>query len=77
MVHHICIAEHITLVDGNPIPYGSKAIEEGLTSVISTMLDDIVPVIKKEEVVVCGKDPSRRMLGRKLEDRLKRVIQYE
>jgi hypothetical protein len=37
----------------------------------------IVHKIGKDDVVVCGRGDAKRMLGRKLEDRLKREVKYE
>jgi hypothetical protein len=52
-------------------------IEEKMTYIISDMLDEMVPKIGADEVVICGDDTVRRMLGRKLEDRLGRAVKYE
>ena len=59
------------------IPYGSILIEEKMTAVIDSFLDEIITRVENDEVVVCGADPARRMVGRKLEDRLKREVKYE
>lgn len=76
MTHHICIEdEHITF-DGEIIPFGKRAIEKEITKVINEILDTIVHKIGDGEVVVCGVGDARRMLGRKLEDRLKRPVKY-
>jgi bisphosphoglycerate-dependent phosphoglycerate mutase len=78
MTHHVCIYEDYTIFDDETIPIGKKLIEEKLTEVIGEILDSIVPHIgAKEEVVICGEGDARRILGRKLEDRLKREITYE
>jgi hypothetical protein len=65
------------MFDGQLMPYGARLIEEKMTDVISTMLDEIVPKIGDKEIVVCGEDPARRMVARKLEDRLKRPVKYD
>ena len=77
MVHHLCIHNEYTLFDGEILPFGKHAIEKEVTKVINEILDSIIHKIGKGEVVVCGKGDARRMLGRKLEDRLKREVFYE
>jgi uncharacterized protein len=37
----------------------------------------VVHKVGESEVVVCGTGDARRMLGRKLEDRLGREVKYE
>ena len=77
MTHHICIEDdHITF-DGEMVPLGKRLIEKELTKAINEVLDMIVHKIGDGEVVVCGTGDARRMLGRKLEDRLKREVKYE
>jgi uncharacterized protein len=77
MAHHICIADDYVTFDGELIPFGKQDIEKEVTKVINEILDTIVHRIGDDEVVVCGAGDARRMLGRKLEDRLKRVVIYE
>ena len=77
MTHHLCIYDEYTTFDGDMVPYGGKDIEEKLTEVIGEILDVIVPRIGKDEVVLCGTGDARRILGRKLEDRLGREVAYE
>lgn len=77
MDHHICIEKHITTVDGAPLPYGAHALLESMEAVLPEMIDTIVPKIGDGEVVVCGDKEARRVLGRKLEDRLRRRVKYE
>lgn len=77
MKHHICINDEYCTFDGELIPFGKRDIEHEITKVINEILDTIVHKIGKDEVVVCGTGDARRMLGRKLEDRLKRVVVYE
>jgi hypothetical protein len=36
-----------------------------------------VPKIGEGEIILCGDGDAKRMLGRKLEDRLKRTVVYE
>jgi hypothetical protein len=76
-VHHICVTEDFLTFDGELIPFGRVAIEKENTKVINEILDTIVHKIGKGEVAVCGAGDARRMLGRKLEDRLKREVKYE
>lgn len=52
-------------------------IEKDITKAINEILDMMVHKIGKGEVVVCGTGDARRMLGRKLEDRLGRKVTYE
>ena len=77
MTHHICIYDEYTTFDGEMIPYGGKDVEEKITEVTGEIIDSIVPRIGKDEVIVCGKGDARRILGRKLEDRLGREVTYE
>jgi len=77
MDHHICIEKHITTVDGQPLPYGAHALLESIEAVLPEMIDSIVPKLGKGEVVICGEKEARRILGRKIEDRLGRGVVYE
>jgi hypothetical protein len=77
MKHHLCIYDEYITFDGDLIPYGGKDIEEKITEVISEIFDVIVPKIGDGQVVVCGKGDARRILGRKLEDRLGKEVIYE
>ena len=77
MAHHICIHDEYITFDGELIPFGRESIEVEVTKVINEILDAIVHKIQEEDVVVCGVGDARRMLGRKLEDRLQRVVCYE
>lgn len=77
MKHHICIHDEYITFDGELVPFGKLAIEKEITKVINEILDTIVYKIGDGEVVVCGTGDAKRMLGRKLEDRLKRDVQYE
>lgn len=52
-------------------------IERDTTKAINEVLDSIIHKIGKDNVVVCGIGDARRMLGRKLEDRLGRQVTYE
>ncbi len=63
--------------DGMVIPFGKDAIETHVTKAISEILDTIVHKIGDDDIYVCGEGDARRMLGRKLEDRLKRRVIYE
>lgn len=77
MKHHVCIFDDYLVFDGETIPLGKIAIEEELTKAINEILDAVVHKIGKDEVIVCGEGDARRMLGRKLEDRLGREVLYE
>lgn len=77
MTHHVCIQDEYITFDGEMIPIGKVMIEKEITRAINEILDTIVHKIGKEKVVVCGEGDTRRMLGRKLEDRLKREVAYE
>ena len=77
MKHHICIEDDYITFDGEIIPIGKRMIEKETTKAINEVLDTIVHKIGKGEVIVCGTGDARRMLGRKLEDRLKRGVEYE
>jgi hypothetical protein len=75
--HHLCIHDDYCTFDGAVLPLGKHEIEGEITKAINEILDMIVHKIGKGEVVVCGGGDSRRMLGRKLEDRLGREVKYE
>lgn len=77
MQHHVCIHDDYITFDGEVIPVGKILIEKELTKAINEALDNVVPKIGRGEVVVCGTGDARRMLGRKLEDRLGREVTYE
>ena len=77
MKHHLCIEDEYVTFDGKVIPIGKILIEKEVTKVLHDLIDMIVADIGKEDVVVCGRGDARRMLGRKLEDRLKRKVMYE
>lgn len=77
MKHHLCIQDEYSTFDGEMIPIGKHLIEKDVTKAINEVLDMIVHKIGKGEVVVCGRGDAKRMLGRKLEDRLGRDVRYE
>lgn len=77
MKHHICINDEYTTFDGELIPFGKHSIEKEITSAVNEILDIVIHKIGKDEVVVCGRGDAKRMLGRKLEDRLGRKVEYE
>lgn len=77
MTHHLCIYDDCCTFDGELLPFGKINIEKDLTKAINEILDMIVHKIGKGEVTVCGSGDARRMLGRKLEDRLGKAVKYE
>lgn len=77
MKHHICIQDDYVTFDGEMIPLGKLIIERELTKAINEILDTIIHKIGRGEVTVCGTGDAKRMLGRKLEDRLGRKVGYE
>jgi hypothetical protein len=77
MKHHICISNDYLTFDGELIPLGKESIEREVTKALNEILDTIVHKIGAGEVIICGKGDARRMLGRKLEDRLGREVRYE
>lgn len=77
MKHHICIHDDYITCDGGMIPIGKHLIEKEITKALTEVLDMIVHKIGKGEVIVCGRGDAKRMLGRKLEDRLGREVGYE
>jgi hypothetical protein len=77
MTHHICINNEYCTFDGELIPFGKESIEKEITKTINEILDVVVHKIGNSTVVVCGTGDARRMLGRKLEDRLRREVSYE
>jgi hypothetical protein len=77
MTHHICIYQDYITFDGEAIPIGRKLMEKEITKAINEVLDMIVRKIGQGDVYICGTGDARRMLGRKLEDRLKRPVMYQ
>lgn len=77
MKHHVCIFDDYIVFDGETIPLGKILIEKEITKALSEILDMIVHKIGQGEVIICGEGDARRMLGRKLEDRLGREVKYE
>jgi hypothetical protein len=77
MTHHICIQDDYITFDGELIPLGKHIIEKEVTKAIDEVLGMIVHEIGEGDVVVCGEGDAKRMLGRKLEDRLQREVKYE
>lgn len=77
MQHHVCIHDDYITFDGETIPVGKILIEEQITKALSEVLDTIVHKIGDGAVIICGDGDARRMLGRKLEDRLGREVSYE
>lgn len=77
MKHHLCIHDAYSTFDNDTLPYGTKLIEEKITEAIHPLLDDIISKIGEGEVIVCGEDTVKRMVARKLEDRLKRPVKYD
>lgn len=76
--HHLCLFDDYVAFDGEVIPIGRHLIEQEITKAINDVLDAVVHKIgAKDEVYVCGEGDARRMLGRKLEDRLGRPVIYE
>ncbi len=80
-VNHICIHEDCVIFNDIVLPFGAKDIEEKTTFIIDDILQEIIHIIQKPEnkekkIIICGSTKARRMLGRKLEDRLKREINY-
>lgn len=75
--HHICIEDAYCTFDGEILPFGKESIEKDITKAINEILDVVVHKIGEGEVIVCGTGDARRMLGRKLEDRLGRKVGYE
>lgn len=75
--HHLCIYDDYCTFDGELIPFGKIDVEKDITKAINEILDIVVQKIGKGEVTLCGTGDARRMLGRKLEDRLGRRVGYE
>jgi xylose isomerase len=76
-IHHLCVYDDYCTFDGDVVPFGKVDVEKDVTKVINEILDMIVHKIGDGDVTVCGTGDARRMLGRKLEDRLKREVKYE
>ncbi len=78
MIYHICIQNDCITFQDEIIPFGKSDIEEHFTKVLPDIFDVIIHKIDNVGVVfVCGEGESRRILGRKLEDRLGREVIYE
>ena len=77
MKHHLCIQDEYSTFDGEVLPIGKHLIEKEITQAVNEVLDMIVHKIGKDDVSVCGRGDAKRMVGRKLEDRLGREVKYE
>jgi hypothetical protein len=80
-VNHICIHSDCVIFNDLVLPFGAKDIEDKTTQVIDEILHEITHIIQNEEnknkkIIICGEAKAKRMLGRKLEDRLKREVTY-
>ena len=77
LIHHLCMYNDYCTFDGELLPFGKDDIEKSLTKVINEILDMTVQKIGQGDVTICGTGDAKRMLGRKLEDRLGREVKYE
>lgn len=77
MQHHVCIHDDYVTFDGEAFPVGKILIEKEITKAVNEVLDSIIHKIGAGGVIVCGTGDAKRMLGRKLEDRLGRKVAYE
>lgn len=77
MKHHLCIHDEYSTFDGEFLPMGKNLVGKELTSAINEILDTVIHKIVDSDVIICGEGDVKRMVGRKLEDRLKRKISYE
>lgn len=77
MKHHLCIFDDYIMFDGETIPVGKLLIEKEITKALSEVLEVVVHKIGEGDVIICGEGDAKRMLGRKLEDRLGREVSYE
>ena len=80
-VNHICIHSDCTIFNDLVLPFGAKDIEDKTTAVIDEILHNIIHLIqdsvnRNKKIIICGDTLAKRMLGRKLEDRLKRKVEY-
>lgn len=79
--NHICIQGDCVLFEDLILPYGDSQIEEKGGEILEEIIQPLILNIQKAEnrnkqVVICGADKARILLGRKLEDRLKREVEY-
>lgn len=77
MIYHICIQDDCITFQDEVIPFGRLDIEEHFTKVLPDIFDVVIHKIEDGDVFVCGEGEARRILGRKLEDRLGREVIYE
>lgn len=80
-VNHICIHKDCLLFNDIVLPFGSEIIEKESTRVLDDIFREIIPVIQSGEniekkIIICGEVKVKRLFGRKLEDRLKREVEY-
>lgn len=80
-VNHICIHDDCTLFNDLVLPYGAKFIEKEGTKVLDDIFREIIPIIQNKEniekkIIICGEAKAKRLFARKLEDRLKREVEY-
>lgn len=81
-VNHICIQDECVIFEDLVLPYGAEDIEEKTTFIIDEIISQLLTLInseknKEKRIIICGKKRAQRMLGRKLEDRIKREVFYE
>jgi len=80
-VNHICLQNDCLVFNDLVLPFGMKEIEEKSTFIIDDILHEIIFLLQNPEninrkIIICGEGQAKRMLGRKLEDRLKREVNY-
>ncbi len=80
-VNHICIHNDCVLFNDLVLPYGVNFIEKEGTKVLDDIFREIIPIIQNKEniekkIIICGEEKVKRLFARKLEDRLKREIEY-
>lgn len=80
-VNHICIQGDCVLFEDMVLPFGEAEIEDIQTGVIAEIIQELVFKLqsksnREKTILICGNDRPRRILGRKLEDRLKREVSY-
>ena len=81
-VNHICVQDDCVVFEDLVLPYGAQEIEEKTTFVIDEIIRELLILInsienKEKRIIICGNKRAQRMLGRKLEDRIKREVFYE
>ena len=78
-VHHICVLEDCLVFNDLHLPFGDKSIVEKTGEILEEIFENILPILNQDterRIAICGNGKGSRILGRKLEDKIKREVYY-